>query len=110
VIVKLLHGQRSPLWYALIALVVSNALIVALGVAYTRGQVREAEARIHTEERRSDLRWCRLLVPLDNSYRDSYDKLTVTGRQIADVIHNMRGQFGCDTPRLAPTPTPSHSR
>lgn len=74
---------RPPVWYSLIAVVVSTIVLSAAGVLYT-GHV----------QRESNRQWCELLTVLDDAY-SARRPTTPLGQQVATTVHELRVDFGC---------------
>jgi hypothetical protein len=72
-----------PLWYLLLAMVVSMGLVAGLALWAADRSARQSERR-----------WCGLVATLDDTYR-STPPSTPSGRQVADQIHQLRAEFGC---------------
>lgn len=79
-----------PWWYALVAICVAMALLVAGGMGYTSYVDGEREAA----EREADRRWCQLLVTLDQAY-SAVPPSTELGRRVAGAIHTLRVDLDC---------------
>lgn len=55
-----------------------------------------ARAAIVAAERKADQRWCKLLVPLDDSYQSNPNiQATDIGRRVAAAIHEIRRETDC---------------
>lgn len=72
------------LWYALLVSFVATIVVAMSCLWWTAAQQRE-----------SDVRWCRLMVALDNAYTSNPPR-TPVGRDIAQQIHELRRSLGCD--------------
>lgn len=70
-----------PLWYALLAVLVSTLLVSGAGIAYTAHVQRE-----------SDRQWCELF---DIMTADSPPPTTERGRDIAEALERRRQTLGC---------------
>jgi hypothetical protein len=82
--------RPAPLWYVLVAVLVSSLLVSSAGIWYTN----YVDGQRERAERESDRRWCALLTDLDGAYESSTPQ-TELGRRIAAAIHELRGGFGC---------------
>jgi hypothetical protein len=70
-----------PLWYVLVAVMVSLLLTTAAGVIYTNHVQRE-----------SDRRWCELLGELAGGPPPESER----GRAVMESMQHLREQFGCE--------------
>lgn len=75
------HRRPVPLWYVLLAVLVSVLAVSGAGLWYT-----------HHAQQAADRRWCELLTVLSDG---SPPPETDRGRQIADEVSALRAQFGC---------------
>lgn len=101
--------RRRPLliqikgWYPIMVLAVILTLLTAGNIAYTihlNNDSKDGEARARESlvaaERKADQRWCKLLVPLDDSYQKNPNvQATDIGRKVAAAIHEIRIETGC---------------
>ncbi|SCL43387.1 hypothetical protein GA0074692_6856 [Micromonospora pallida] len=75
------HRRPVPLWYALLAILVSTLAVAGTGIWYT-----------HHAQEEADHRWCELLTVLsDRSPPPETDR----GRRIAQEIGELRSSLGC---------------
>lgn len=74
------HRRPVPVWYALLAVLVSVLAVSGGGIWYTSHAQREA-----------DQRWCELLTILASGPAPT----TEQGRVIADAMAQLRQDFGC---------------
>jgi hypothetical protein len=88
------HRRPVPLWYALLAVVVSVLAIMVANVGYTVHVQREAAAAQREADREADRRWCGLITTLDEGYSVSPPQ-TEIGRKLARDIRALRVEFGC---------------
>lgn len=77
---------QMPLWYSLLALVVSMVLTAAVAVVIADRAARQSERR-----------WCGIVTTLDDTYRAT-PPTTPTGRRQAAEIAKLRADFGCPPP------------
>lgn len=76
---------RQPIWYSLVAVVVSTIFIAALCIWYTNYAVRE-----------SDRQFCELITVLDEAYTaPDAPPPTERGKRIGLAIRKLRADFGC---------------
>ncbi|MDG4784366.1 hypothetical protein O7626_41130 [Micromonospora sp. WMMD1102] len=83
-----------PLWYALLAVLLSVLAVSGATLAYTAHVQREAAAADRAADREADQRWCELLTVLDEAY-GSTPPQTELGRRVADAVHQLRVGFNC---------------
>jgi hypothetical protein len=76
-------APRQPIWYSLVAVVVSMILLTVLGAWYTNRTAAESERK-----------WCELLGVMDEAYSSSPPR-TEIGRQLARAMNKLRSDFGC---------------
>lgn len=74
------HRRPVPVWYALLALLVSLLLVSGAGIWYT-----------HHAQREADRRWCELLTALSSGPPSETER----GRVIAAAVAQLRQDFGC---------------
>lgn len=77
------HRRPVPLWYALLAVLLSVLAISLATLAYTAHVRREA-----------DRRWCGLIGALDDAYSATPPQSEL-GRQVAAELARLRQQFDC---------------
>lgn len=102
--VDLRKHKPEPWQWAAAWMFVGGILVLVLGFLYinqvdAKRQQSEDEARadVVAAEREADRRWCKLLVPLDNSYQSSAAvQSTELGRRVAKAIHDIRAEIGCE--------------
>jgi hypothetical protein len=80
-----------PLWYALLAVMVSMLIVSAAGIWYTNHVQRGAELRAAQDRREADRRWCELLTILAGGPAATTER----GRAIADAMARLRDGLGC---------------
>lgn len=91
------HGH--PSWYSWVVVLGTSltssmlVLIVALHMN-ARSEDRERQARMD-----SDLKWCSIVVSLDDGYEQT-PPTTATGKNLQRAIKDLRGQLPC--PPTAP--------
>ena len=88
------HRKPVPLWYALLAVVVSVLAITVANISYTAHVQREAAAAQRDADREADRRWCGLITTLDEGYSVSPPQ-TEIGRKLARDIKSLRAEFDC---------------
>lgn len=81
---------------------VVRSLVALLGVAILISFTLWYVAR---SQREADLRWCALMVPLDDRYQRLPDP-SPDAKQFADSVHVLRSQLHCPPPK---PPTPGRS-
>jgi hypothetical protein len=74
---------RQPLWYSLLAIMVTAFVLAGTGFWYTN----------HVQ-RQGDQRWCDLLVTMDDAY-SAGTPTTEIGRKIAALMRKLRADFDC---------------
>lgn len=74
------HRRPVPLWYALLAVMVSMLLLTGAGIWYTNHAQREA-----------DRRWCELFTIMSGGPAPTTER----GRVIADAMDRLRLDLGC---------------
>lgn len=90
-------------WYPIVVIGLVLVLLTLGNVTYTlhldrKRQTSEARAReaVVAAERKADQRWCKLLVPLDDSYKSNPNvQASELGRRVAAAIHDIRIETGC---------------
>lgn len=90
VIRKTIAGQRQPLWYSLVAILVSGMLlgITSLYLSKRAGDVAQQQRR------ESERQWCELLITLDNAYNKTPPRSS-NAVNVAQEIHRLRLKFEC---------------
>lgn len=78
-----MNRPRQPVWYSLVAILISVLVTVAATVVYTNSTARESERK-----------WCSLVSTLDDAYRIT-PPTTEIGRKLARDIHTLRERFDC---------------
>lgn len=90
-------------WYPVTVIIVVLVLLTAANIFYTihlsnvrRVEDQKARAAVVAAERKADQRWCKLLVPLDDSYQTNPAiQSTELGRRVAAAIHDIREETDC---------------
>lgn len=90
-------------WYPISMMVLVMLLVSTANVFYTLhvdDKRAEADARrdraLVRAEREADQRWCKLLIPLDDSYQtDPRVQQSELGKRVAAAIHDIRAETGC---------------
>lgn len=107
--VDLKRQPRRPIvihlkgWYPLVMMGLVMILVTVGNVFYTihvdaKRQKSEERARaaVVAAEREADRRWCKLLIPLDDSYQSNPNvQASELGRRVAAAIHDIREETGC---------------
>lgn len=75
------HRRPVPVWYALLAVLVSTLAVAGAGIWYT-----------HHAQQAADRRWCELLDVLGDG---SPPPETARGRTIAQEVEQLRAAFTC---------------
>lgn len=75
------HRRPVPVWYALLAVLISTLAVAGAGIWYT-----------HHTQQQADRRWCELLDVLGNGGPPAE---TDRGRSIAREVEQLRTAFGC---------------
>lgn len=81
-----MNRPRVPVWYALMAIVVSMLATAGLALVIADRAARESEQR-----------WCGLIRTMDRAYREQ-PPTTDLGRQLATDIGQLRRDFRCPPP------------
>lgn len=101
--------RRGPIqitvkgWYPVATIAFVLVLLTAGNIGYTihltdKQRVSDEKARtaVVAAERKADMRWCQLLIPLDDSYQTNPNvQATELGRRVAAAIHAIRQETGC---------------
>jgi hypothetical protein len=90
-------------WYPIAVIIVVLMLLTGGNIAYTihldnkrRDTETRARAAVVAAERKADQRWCKLLVPLDESYKNNPNvQASALGRAVAEAIHQIMIETGC---------------
>jgi hypothetical protein len=77
------NRPAQPIWYSLVALLVSMFVLAVAGVVYTRHVQHESERK-----------WCSLISTLDAAYQ-SQPPQTQLGRNLAADMARLRRQLRC---------------
>ncbi len=78
-----LRRPAVPVWYALVAILVSMLAMAGAAVLIADRAARESEQR-----------WCGLITTMDRAYREE-PPATDLGRQLARDIAELRREFRC---------------
>jgi hypothetical protein len=90
-------------WYPIAVIIIVLMLLTGGNIAYTihldnkrRDTEARARAAVVAAERKADQRWCKLLIPLDDSYQANPNvQASELGRRVAAAIHEIRLETGC---------------
>lgn len=74
------HRRPVPLWYAMLAVMMSTLMLAGAGIWYT-----------HYSQRQSDRRWCELFTIMSGGPPATTER----GRVIADAMERLRVDLGC---------------
>lgn len=87
---KLIAGQRQPLWYSLVAILVSSMLlgVTSLYLSKKAGDVAQQQRRA------SERQWCELLIAMDNAYHRTPPR-NPNAIDVAQEVHRQRLKFEC---------------
>jgi hypothetical protein len=77
------NRPAQPVWYSLVAILVSVLVTVAAAVVYTNSTARESERK-----------WCDVVTTMDDAYQVA-PPTTEIGRKLARDIHRLRERFDC---------------
>ena len=77
------EAKRRRLAYVLIVAFISIVTVVIGGILYTQHVAHQ-----------SDLRWCELLIPLDDAYQ-KFPLSDELGQKMVAAVHDLRINFGC---------------
>lgn len=86
------HRRPVPLWYVLLAVMVSILATAGANIAYTSHVQRVAAERSAAAQRESDRMWCELF---DIMTAGSPPPTTERGQAIADALERRRATLGC---------------
>jgi hypothetical protein len=75
--------RPRSLWYALLAAFLSSLLMGGVAIQYA-----------DWVNRRSERKWCHLIVLLDRPYTERAPQSEL-GKAIAEALHKLRRDFGC---------------
>jgi hypothetical protein len=73
----------QPVWYSLLAMLVSMVVLTTAGIVYTNRATRESERK-----------WCEFITVLDDAWSSTPPQSTL-GRAVAASLHKLRTDFGC---------------
>lgn len=80
-----MKGPSQPIWYGLLACLVSMVAIASATVVISDRTARESEQK-----------WCRVLTVMTDSWKAAPPP-SESGRRLAVEIARLRAEFGCPT-------------
>lgn len=78
-----MRRPSQPVWYSLVAMLVSVVVLSGAGMYYTNRETRESERK-----------WCEFITVLDDAW-SSTPPQSALGRSVAASLHRLRADFGC---------------
>lgn len=87
---KFIRSQRQPWWYSLFAILISALLIAGTSL----WQSKRAADYARAEARKSEQKWCEILVTITNSQKNTPPQ-NESGKRFASEIERLRVKFDC---------------